>query len=271
MRALAWSCFSTPLINAPLLPLTPERQRWLNALDRDDRALREHLELHCKSPRLGLVFESLWHFFLSQDSETTLLSHNLPVRRTDGRTLGEFDILYRHHGLQKTIHLELAVKFFLATRPGTLPLSGWLGPNSADRLDRKLARLHSHQLRLSATPEGQQRLADEGIGPCEARLHVAGMLFFPDGVPATSPELNPKHPRGLWLHRSEFLRRYPSQAQREQWRLLEKPHWLSADYHGAKTLEQGLELAKSRPQMLINPQHQRCFIVPQSWPEKPSP
>ena len=269
VRALAWSCFSAPLVNAgnhPALTLTPTRAQWLLALDSNDQPLRNHLQQRCKSPRLGLVFESLWHFFLDQDSDTELLANNLPVRNARGRTLGEFDILYRDHAQQQTFHLELAVKFFLATRPGDIPLSAWLGPNSADRLDRKLARLEQHQLSLSNTLEGIQTLSNIGIDSCQPQLRMAGILFYPQGNIATTAGLNKDHPTGAWLSCQQFLARY-NEAERKQWRLLEKPNWLSADYTQTRTLDQAMLLAAERPQMLINPTLERRFVVPECWPQ----
>ncbi len=92
-------------VGTPQLPLTDERKEWLNALDRDDHALRQYMQAHCHSKRLGLVFESLWHFFLQEDPATELIAHNIPVR--DGnKTLGEFDVLYYCHNTQQAIHLE---------------------------------------------------------------------------------------------------------------------------------------------------------------------
>jgi hypothetical protein len=99
VRDLAWACFSPPLMDTARLavgradvencsfPLTPLRRAWLEKLDRDASPLLTHLSvLH--SRRLGVYFESLWHFFLAQDPEVELVAHNLPVT-SDGRTLGE--------------------------------------------------------------------------------------------------------------------------------------------------------------------------------------
>ena len=269
VRALAWSCFAPPLLNettgiaAPDLPLTSQRREWLEQLDRNDRRLRDYLEQHCRSPRLGLVFESLWHFFLIEDPHTELLAHNLPVRQ-DGRTLGEFDVLYHDMLKDHTFHLELAVKFFLARHAGELPFREWLGPNSADRLDRKLERLLSHQLELSQTPAGQQALKTAGIVKCEPQLRVAGMLFYPEQQKAWSHGLNPDHPTGDWFHIGKFRQQ---SDEHWQWRLLEKPYWLDADYENARPLdERQLDRAEQRPVMLINKHLERCFVVPDDWP-----
>lgn len=271
VRALAWSCFSPPLLSAatgiaaPDLPLTETRRQWLEQLDRDDRPLRNYLQQHCQSPRLGLVFESLWHFFLMEDPHTELLAHNLAAR-DNGQTQGEFDVLYRDQLSGHTVHLELAVKFFLATRAGELPFSDWLGPNSADRLDRKLARLLSHQLTLSATPAGHGALQAIGIADCDPQLRVAGILFYPSGEPAWSAALHPEHPRGNWWPISRFTQL----VKTAPWRLLEKPYWLDADYEHAQPVDdEVLARAAKHPVMLINEQLERCFVVPDDWPRRP--
>lgn len=273
VRALAWSCFSPSLVRAtkditpPALPLTDQRLQWLAALNRDDRPLRKHLDAHCNSPRLGLVFESLWHFFLREDPDTELLAHNLPVRH-QGRTLGEFDIIYRDRPKNAVRHLELAVKFFLGKHCGELPLHDWLGPNSADRLDRKLSRLQSHQLKLADTSAGRKALREIGVDHCTPQLRVAGILFYPDGKPAWNPQINAEHPTGSWYYVSHFRQQLANAAiDIASWRHLEKPQWLRADYDGALPLEtHHLQRAEQRPIMIINSALQRAFIVPDSWP-----
>ena len=152
VRDLAWACFAPPLLVTRELgvhaagagncafPLSGGRQLWLEKLDRDATPLLEHLS-SIRSQRLGLYFESLWHFFLAQDEEVDLVARNLPVNR-DGRTIGEFDCLYFCRRRNCHVHLELAVKFYLGwptqTEPGDTSLaSEWLGPNARDRLDIK--------------------------------------------------------------------------------------------------------------------------------------
>lgn len=264
MRALAWSCFSAPLIangdRSCDFSLTDSRRAWLAQLDADDTPLRNHLDQRCSSPRLGLVFESLWHFFLREDPNFELLANNLPVRQ-QGRTLGEFDVILAdlHRGVH--VHLELAVKFFLARRGGKVEYRDWLGPNRADRLDLKLARLNEHQLRLADTEGGRETLAELDIEHCHTHLRLAGWLFYPQHDAATPCALHPDHERGLWLRRSQF-------DSADDWRVLEKPLWLTADYSSAKVFSSAhWQRAAERPLMLINPQLERCFIAPDDWPE----
>ncbi|MDF1693979.1 MAG: DUF1853 family protein [Zhongshania sp.] len=283
VSALAWSCFSPPLLNSiqsggrnittPQLSLNTARRDWLNTLDHDDQPLRRYLHDHCHSKRLGLVFESLWHFFLREDPATELIAHNIPVR--DGNTtLGEFDVLYYCHHTGQAIHLELAVKFFLNLNINqqAASLKHWFGPNRADRLDRKLARLTEHQLPLANTDAGRDTLRQYNIEKPAQQLQISGMLFYPRGTgdqqQALNPHLNPLHQRGYWQTLSEFIA--ANQTQPQLWRYLAKPSWLENHFSSAHELsEEQLNSAQERPIMIINAAEQRCFLVPDHWPTTP--
>lgn len=276
VRALAWSCFSPPLIRhypsvigslqPPHFELTAARQQWLQQLDADHSPLASYLAENCRSTRLGLVYESLWHFFLREDPQITLTANNIPVRKPDGKTLGEFDIIYFCHQRREHIHLELALKFFLALpQPQSQhSLSCWLGPNSADRLDVKLQRISEHQIPLSSTPHGKQVLTKLGVDQVSPQLQVGGMLFYGEHTPPASEWLNETHPRGRWLTVSDFCER----ENWADWRHIQKPNWLGADFDSSEQIDDALlAAAQTRPLLCINTHQQRCFIVPNQWPE----
>lgn len=277
VRALAWSCFSETLINEiaapiapirrPNLPLTAYRLDWLQKLDANDLALKKYLHQHCHSTRLGLVFESLWHFFLLEDPDTELVAHNIPVR--DGKlTLGEFDLIYYCRISKRHIHLELAVKFFLGipNKHKAPDLDQWFGPNRADRLDRKLARLTQHQLPLAHTEAGQAVIKQLGIDNIEQELQVSGILFHANLEDGQNPPLNPNHQRGDWLSTSAFQLAQSQSGKQNSWRYIEKPSWLGAEFDTATLLtDKHLEMAIHKPIMLINAQQQRRFLVADDW------
>lgn len=275
VRELAWICFSEPIIHDPGalackvtaadFELHEARREALLALDMSPQPLLNHLEENCRSRRLGLVFESYWHFFLQQDEETELIAHNLPVR-DGGRTLGEFDVLYFCHRRQQAIHLELALKYFMAT-PQPLqagsPMSQWLGPNSRDRLDIKWQRMRDHQLALPATPAGRAALNELGISEIAQEVAVKGWLFYHPERPVEAAPINPAHCRGLWQTLGDFSER----EQASDWRYLAKPDWL-ADFSSATALEaKHWALAEQRPIMLINQAQERRMVAPDTWPE----
>ncbi|MBD2858980.1 DUF1853 family protein [Spongiibacter sp. KMU-158] len=275
VRALAWSCFAPPLLNAitlnngetvfcPELELTAQREQWLNNLDKNPEPLQDYLSQSQTSRRLGLQYEALWHFFLDNDPQTELLGHNIPVRDAQGRSLGEFDILYRDRISKDVFHLELAVKFFLELEQPltTDPLSRWLGPNSADRLDRKLARLRDHQFPLAQTPEGRSALYQFGVSEVKPQLKMGGILFYRSDNKQKNSALHPQHLHGRWQHLKQFT------ENSERWALLQKPDWLSASELQRQALPTDIDQrVERRPTMLINPQGERIFVVANDWPE----
>lgn len=243
VRDLAWACFSPTLLRAQQLaddghnvadcdlPLTPARQLWLEQLDRDATPLLEYLG-GGQDRRLGIYFERLWHFFLSRDPALELVAHNLAVR-DGGRTLGEFDCIYRCHDRQRHYHLELAVKFYLGQRQApTGEIASrwheWLGPNTHDRLDRKIDRLFQHQIRLGDTPAGRARLASLGIPEPAREVCIKGHLFRPVGDTMPPPYgFNEQQSLGEWLpfdQLQQYLLRQTSQA----YLLLPRRQWLGA-------------------------------------------
>lgn len=259
-------CLDGTSICAPKLPLTPHRADWLCQLDEDDSPLRQFLAARNQSPRLGLLFESLWHFFLDQDPETELLCHNFAVRQ-QGRTLGEFDVIYRCLSSEQTIHLELAVKFYLyvPSLHNAAPYTGWLGPNQADRLDKKIHRLVTHQLPLSTTEAAQQSLQAAGICVDKRQLQLSGRLFRHRRHTAEATEdFLTDHPQGEWMTVSEFMQ----WGQRQEWRYLAKPDWLGATFQQAEALTlRHLNLARARPIMLTHPSGGFLFLCPDLWQE----
>jgi hypothetical protein len=303
VRDLAWSCFGPNLIE-PFLPtkdqeslhgggvqaleldLTAERNQWLLELDQNPEPLLIHLS-HLKSRRLGIYFEALWHFFLTYDSQLELIAHNIPIR-SDQRTLGELDVVYRDIVSGAYTHLELAVKFYLnyqTTHRSTKP-SDFLGPKGKDRLDKKIDRILSHQSPLSDTAEGKQTLAALGVHAIQKKIEVKGWLFYYEPLQpsaATCYPLSNHHQKGCWNHLSAFSE---TAHQHEHWMVLEKRNWLSpamildADEnseHPVLTADQlithlGETFKTDQRPLMVCPMSQmglekeRYFITPDDWP-----
>ena len=284
VRDLAWACFSAPLLDShslgedcPLyncqLPLDGERQRWLHDLDAAPQPLLDWLA-DSRRGRLGLYFEQLWQFFLQRDQQVDLLAHNLPVRAA-GRTLGEFDLIYYCHTRQRHVHLELAVKFYLLRPGASSAWHNWLGPNSRDRLDRKIERMRQHQLRLADTPAGAAVLNALGVSEVLREMEVKGRLFRHLHAPASAP---PCTHQGLQLERwlrcaelEDFLQ------SRYSYGLLQRQQWLAGTVHqralSPGDLQQGVakELRlHGRPVQIVavgpGGEERRYFVVPDSWP-----
>lgn len=280
VRALAWCCFAEPPLQpgelpaaAPPLPLSDARRQWLLELDRQPKPLLDWLDQRCRSPRLGLVFECLWHFFLDQDPQTELIANNLPIRDGD-RSVGELDILYHCHQRDTVVHLELAVKFYLdAGRPliAARDQSRWLGPDRRDRLDKKIDRLQQHQLTLPHTQWGQAALAELGIREWSTELVFAGRLFQSinpqesinprDGI---KPQANlAELPSNTWIHWRHW---HNSDLAKLDWTHLQKPDWFTGI---GLPLEQSLpDLGSKGPKrpIMLNWQQRRLMLCPDQWP-----
>ncbi len=263
VAALYWAVFAPPLVDridgiaANLhLDLTPERHRWLLALDRRPLPLLDFLAQRCRSPRIGLVFESLWHFFLENDDATELLAHNLPIRNNE-RTLGELDIVYRCLRTGRIFHLELAVKFYLyRATPGdaTIPASFWYGPELRDRFDLKLAHMRERQLTIAQEPAAEPVIAttteEHGIDGVQFRFQ--GVLFSPPSltIVPTAAGLNPCYSHGTQLTATQFESLAPTL---DSFGILPKPSWLTL--FGPKpaptVAETVLQRCTKQPQLLI--------------------
>ena len=297
VRDLAWACFSPALFHSENLSddgqniancglgLTAPRQSWLQALDKRPAALHEHLKkLH--SNRLGLYFESLWHFFLQSDSEVDLIAHNLPIR-DEGRTVGEFDCLYYCHQRQRHFHLELAVKYYLSHRQTTdkqrtSHWREWLGPSNTDHLDRKINHLIQRQIQLGDHPVARIELDKLGIDTLTKEVEIKGYLFQSLSDPLSAPYAH-NHQNKLcqWMTVEE-LASYIGAEKSSLFCLLPKPQWLAparSNTAGNALLEGGSlsELLsehfrlRGRPQLVSafdesGNESRRFFVTGLSWP-----
>lgn len=176
--------------------------------------------------RLGRHFERLLLAWLDAAPEYRLIAANLPVR--DGkRTVGEFDFIVDTPGGVE--HWEAAVKFYLGA-DDLADAGRWFGPNTSDRLDLKLARLHEHQLLLAEAPAAQRLLAERDLTIERSRCFMKGRLFHPlEGFEAGERQapvsINPNHERGWWSSLAEFQARFADETARFVY--LPKSLWLA--------------------------------------------
>ena len=239
VRDLAWVIVSPPLVSGRHKQTLWWSQRQcldefndclaaLRTLDKKPQALLEHLNL-IKSKRLGLYFENLVSFWLSSISPNyRLLAKNIQLFKTHKKgkhTLGELDFIMQHRSSHKTIHLEVAVKFYL----GTTPLENtyhWFGTNTKDQLGKKLDHLKLQQTQLSNKyPE----LMDFKID--EQHCFIKGRLFYPtrQSKHLQIPDgICKNHLRGRWISSSE-------KNKKQQLITLEKRDWLAELDHDAIT------------------------------------
>jgi len=157
--------------------------------------------------KLGHLYEDVLEALLDASDQVERIASHVQVSDVDGRTLGELDFLLRDVADGCYIHLELAVKFYLAVEqagewhfPGPDPRDNWL---------RKLERLRSHQLVMSQTPQARRLLQERfGVESVKVRQLIYGCIFYP--MSQTSRPLpqavDPESRSGRWLYLSEWER-----------------------------------------------------------------
>ena len=298
VRDLAWCCFSAPLLQelpesgATILPFNNDQLwPWLVALDQQPAELLKQISA-VKSTRLGIYYETLWHFYFSQHPEWELLQHNLQVER-NGITLGAFDFLCRRGS--EYWHIETAVKFYLCNTinpDDSRNWHHWIGPARQDRLDLKLAHLRQHQLPLHQTPEATaqlQRLYPEAT-EWKTGLCLQGYLFSP-ALTTFSPAFSSEnHGNGYWWHLHDFLQQLHKQID-TRWIILERQRWLSPAHVNDKielvatadlTTQLQIQIGEMKRPLLLaaltktDPagnywaEDWRGFVVPDSWPNNAS-
>ena len=247
--------------------------RQLSALDRNPAPLLEHINAR-KNLRLGKYFELLWLYWLQHNLRYRLLYANLPVR-DQGRTLGEFDFLVEDRETGKTLHWEVAVKFYLGTGD-TRQACHWWGPGRRDRLDIKTQHLLNHQSSLSRLPPAKTCLDTLGIQVDDTWALMKGRLFYPAGLDTPAPAGSfPGHQRGFWMSAQQFVQTTMPGAS--GWLVLSKEQWLAPltavpthQIRTHKAIADSLTLTPlKRPACVIRisrgQEIERGFIVPHNW------
>ena len=142
-------------------------------------------------------------FWLEHHPRFALHAKGLQVMG-EGRTLGEFDVVFTDRATGQVHHLELAVKFYLAQQ--AQDGLRWIDPNGNDSLAAKLSKVHNKQLVLSDTAAGRSALAALGIDEVHPAVLMKGILFEPhtnfDATIGNLANLNPFRQRGKWCHLS---------------------------------------------------------------------
>ncbi len=281
VRDLHWT-----LSSAPLLRCSNPEVRWpdtdwflaisahcagqLDELESDPQPLRDIVETQTDR-RLGNYFETLWRFWLKHNSRYRLLHANLPLRSRD-RTIGEFDLLVEDSDTGKTLHWELAVKFYLGIGD-TADSANWWGPAQRDRLDIKTRWLLEHQSRLSRHPQAGRLLHSLGIEIDETWVILKGRLFYPFAARAAPPRgVHPEHLRGFWTDPGTF-----AGFDEALWMPLARQQWLApvsavdhADCEDKHTLlsrweQQPLQRPLCIARIVNGEEFERGFVVPDDW------
>lgn len=224
VRDLVWAVSSPPLISQLSFPciwpegewyqqITEESLAWINVLDSDPAELDELLAAQ-KDRRLGKHFETLWFYWLNQHPRYEVIENNVQII-IDGETLGEIDFIVFDKTTKRTIHWEMAVKFYLGLGD-TREMSNWHGPNLRDRLDIKVQHLLQRQSVISRNLRVTQWLKQQGIHIDQCAVILKGRLYYPwhclanlaqkgGSMSAFSPaECASDHLFSGWLKQSQF-------------------------------------------------------------------
>lgn len=227
--------------------------------------------------RLGRYAEFLLGEALARLPDVRLLASQLAVQ-DGGRSLGEYDFLVAQPAPQPLLHIELAVKFFIALPVGERLY--YVGPALRDSLEIKLAHLFDRQLRLSQTPAGRAALPQAGrVSPM---AWLRGRLFYPASHPAAWSMLASDHLRGWWRRADEAI---PSTDPKSTWRVLAKPNWLAPDTSAEPPINADelaryvaqhfaahpwpLMLAEYAPIEAGGKEMARGMVLPANWPPAP--
>ncbi len=222
--------------------------------------------------KLGHLFEDALAATVDASDGLRLIGRSVQFPGSDGQTLGELDFLILDQLREQPIHLELAIKFYLAHQD-TEGVMRFPGPDARDNWPRKLKRLTEHQLRLSDDPAIRHLLSERfGVGDVEVAHLIYGCLFdHIDAQPTTcAPAISTNCRRGKWLRASEIsaLRNATDEVT-----ILPKPLWpapisdtLRAELPSCPVSEL-LHATKHHCVMFATPDTPLpMFLVPDTWP-----
>lgn len=128
---------------------------------------------------IGKQAEHCFEHYIRSSNRYQLLAHNVQIQGAEA-TIGELDYLLFDTRLQRTLHVELACKFYLYD-PGKTGWSAWTGPNRKDSLDKKLEKLEQRQFPLLFLKETSRLLSNLHLNASEIvqLLCLKALLFVP--------------------------------------------------------------------------------------------
>lgn len=225
--------------------------------------------------RLGFYFEDLVFFGLQYFPHLKIIAKN-QVISNNNKTIGEFDLIVQNIHTLAYFHFELAVKFYIGTKPLN-QLASWVGPNKSDKFKTKFDKLLKTQLQLARSNEAEIFLKQNNIKLSQSKLFVKGVLFYPldEGNTVYPAEVNPSHLKSWWCYPNQFKSVF---ANHLNFTLVPKLNWFNFTQNSLKidkilTLNQLLTYSKNQPQMVAVLQQTpngmvestKGFLVPQNW------
>ena len=264
VQDLAWVIQSPPVISG-----TINDSHWLSKadcqkeyhacldnllqLDQQPEPLLNALA-HLKPYIIGKRFECFIRFWLEISPNFELLDSNV-VLQGETQTLGEVDFFIRELSSDKTIHLEVSVKFYLGTNDLS-KMHNWYGTNLRDRLDIKFNRLANHQTQLSKKyPELMPYSVDESW------CLFKGRMFYPHEQQETQEFFAEDCSQGTWLIADD-------KYNQNRFLSLNKQQWLAEieNYHGMlEPIPANLVYSRCVAEIHKDNEIRRCFFLPEKF------
>ena len=225
--------------------------------------------------KLGHLYEDALERLIDSAPSLDRIASNLQIFDENRRTIGELDFVVRDKQSGHYIHLELAVKFYLAIKRD----DGWKcpGPNARDNWQAKLDRMRDHQFQLTRRAEARALLKDKfGITDITVQHLIYGCLFLPIGCDEwPAPDAISGNARiGRWLYVSQWDD-YLSHIHDAF--IIPKPLWpveISDDVRPLLTpvtVEELKQAAQERCTMFtIAGSHDVWFLAPDDWAREES-
>ena len=284
---LAWAISSPPLLLPDDRECTWYSNDWYRRASVESAELMRQADSHPErleamlaersDHRLGNYFETLWAYWFSVNPRFELLGRNVQISE-QGRTLGELDFIVLDRAVDKCLHWEVAVKFYLG-RGDTRLQRNWLGPGKEDRLDIKVDHLLNRQLKQRSHPRVREWCERRGIRIDACAAILKGRLFYPpvhDGPGVFPRDANPRHLRGRWFTLAQFRRWYPppqlfAPLVHRGWMAIPAPD--RQRVYRVDTLVEMLESGELRLPLQVCVQNgaasgERLFIVDQEWDDE---
>lgn len=157
--------------------------------------------------RLGQRLEFLMEEALRQNSNFDILAKSQQIKAKK-QTVGELDFILKNTIANKTIHMEMAYKFYLYDPSiSNDPDECWIGDNRRDSLLKKAKKLREKQFPLIHSEDAFAVRQTLGIENKEInqQLSFKAQLFLPQGMTNFPGGMcNPDCLAGNWLTLSQF-------------------------------------------------------------------
>ncbi len=148
---------------------------------------------------IGKQGEFLFSETIKAALDYTILAQNIQINHKK-ITVGELDYLIKDNTTNKTIHTELACKFYLLKEDQHQQLEGqWIGPNLKDTLLDKVTKFNEHQFPLINHVATKEILSSLNISEAiEQQYCIKAKLFVPENLVLNLPEYYKNCVVGVW-------------------------------------------------------------------------